>query len=87
MDKALYRASLWYAKHRGGIVNTVLMKKLSSLIEKLKETKGMRIFKRGFKKAVKLLEEGEEKEVFVWVPRLKDWLKDPDYIFWLWTVR
>lgn len=87
LDKALVRASLWYAKHRGGIVNTTLVEKLSALIEKLKETKGMRIFKRGFKKAVKLLEEGEEKGVFVWVPGLKDWLKDPDYIFWLGTVR
>ena len=87
MDKALYRASLWYAKHHGGIVNTALVEKLSALIEKLKETKGMRIFKRGFKKAVNLLDKGEDKGVFVWVPRLKDWLKDPDYIFWLWTVR
>jgi hypothetical protein len=63
------------------------VEKLSALIEKLKETKGMRIFKRGFKKAVKLLDKGEERGVFVWVPRLKDWLKDPDYIFWLGTVR
>ena len=87
MDKALYRASLWYAKHRGGMVNTALVEKLSALIEKLKETKGMRIFKRGFKKAVKLLDKGEEKGVFIWAPSLKDWLKDPDYIFWLGTVR
>ena len=87
LDKALVRASLWYAKHRGSIVNTALAEKLSALIEKLKETKGMRIFKRGFKKAVEMREEGEEKGVFVWVPQLRYWLKDPDYIFWLGTVR
>lgn len=58
-----------------------------ALIEKLKETKGMRIFKRGFEKAVEMLEKGEEVEVFKWAPRLKYWLKDPDYIFWLGTVR
>jgi len=45
----------------------------------------MRIFKfrRGFEKAVEILEKGEEKGVFVWVPSLKKWLKDPDYVFWL----
>ena len=87
LDKALYRAALWYMKHRWSIVNTALVEKLSALIERLKETKGMRIFKRGFKKAVEMLETGEENGVFVWAPRLKDWLKDPDYIFWLGTVR
>ena len=27
--------------------------------------------------------EGNFEGVFVWAPRVKDWLKDPDYIFWL----
>ena len=47
-DKALFRASLWYAKHRGSIVNASRVKKLAALVEKL---------------------------------------KDPDYIFWLGTMR
>jgi hypothetical protein len=87
LDKALYRASLWYAKHRGSIVNALLVEKLLEFIEKLKETKGMGIFKRGFRKAVEMHEKGEEKSVFAWAPQLKDWLRDPDYIFWLGTVR
>jgi len=87
LDKALFRASLWYAKHRGSIVNTSLVEKLSALIEKLKETKGMRIFKRGFKKAIEMLDKYEEKDVFTWAPQLKHWLRDPDYIFWLGTMR
>jgi hypothetical protein len=58
LNTALYRASLWYAKHRGSIVKASLVKKLSALVEKLKETKGMRIFKRGFEKAVVILEKG-----------------------------
>jgi hypothetical protein len=61
----------------------MLVEKLLVLIEKLKETKGLRIFKRGFKRAAEMLERGEEKGVFAWVPRLKAWLRDPDYIFWL----
>jgi len=55
LDNALYRASLWYAKHRGSIVNAALVGKHMALVEKLKETKGMRIFKRGFKKAAEML--------------------------------
>jgi hypothetical protein len=84
---ALFGASLWYAKHRGSIVNVALAEKLSALIEKLKEAKGMRIFKMGFEKAWELLESEAEKGVFTWAPQLKHWLKDPDYIFWLGTVR
>ena len=88
LDKALFRASLWYAKYRGSIVNTSLVEKLSALVETLKKTKGMRIFERGLKKAVKLLEKSEEGEgVFTWAPQLKYWLRDPDYIFWLGTAR
>jgi len=36
-----------------------------------------------------MLEKGEEnfEGVFIWAPRVKDWLKDPSYIFWLGTVR
>ena len=91
LDKALYRASLWYAKHRGSIVDTALVEKLMALVERLKETKGKRIFKRGFKKAVEMLrkceEQGQEQGVFTWAPQLKHWLRDPDYIFWLGTTR
>lgn len=69
------------------IVNTMLVKKLSTLLEKLQETPGMRIFERGRKRADKILQNGEANGLFAWVPRLKDWLKDPSYIFWLGTVR
>jgi hypothetical protein len=87
LDKALYRAAMYYLKSGGNITSEKLIVKLSALVEKLKETKGMRIFKRGLEKAVEMLERGEEKGVFVWAPRLKDWLKEPNYIFWLGTVR
>jgi len=51
------------------------------LVEKLKATKGARIFKRGYEKAAVLLSKGEC--VFAWVHSFKAWLKDPDYVFWL----
>ena len=87
LDKALFRAAIGYAKHGGSIVNRMLVEKLLGLIERLKETKGMRIFKKGFEKAVEMLEKGEEKGVFAWAPRLRYWLKDQDYVFWLGTMK
>jgi hypothetical protein len=87
LDKALYRASLWYTKRLGGIVNGKLVEKLLVLVKRLEETKGMRIFKRGLKKAAKLLKAREETGLFIWAPQLRYWLKDPDHIFWLVTVR
>ena len=81
LEKALYMASLWYSRVKRAIINEQLVKKLLVLVDKLKATSGARIFKRGYEKAVELLSKGEG--VFVWAPSLKEWLKDPDYIFWL----
>jgi len=81
MEKALCMASMWYLRVRGAILNEMVVGKLSVLMEKLKATSGARVFKRGFEKAVELLSKGES--IFAWAPRLKEWLKDPDYVFWL----
>ena len=86
LDNALYRAALWYSKRCGSIMSKSLVEKLLAFVEKLKETKGTRIFNRGFKKAVEILSKGEEGGIFIWAPRLKYWLKDPNYIFWLGTA-
>jgi len=83
LDKALYRAAMWYVKRGGRIVNKSLLENLSTLVERQKETKGRRIFRMGFKSALEMLEKGEEKGIFVWAPGLRNWLSDPNYIFWL----
>ena len=81
VEKALYRAALWYARVRGAIMNETLVGMLSVLVDKLKATSGARVFKRGYEKAVELLNKGES--IFAWAPSLRKWLKDPDYVFWL----
>ena len=92
-EKALYRAAMAYTKSKRwgekvrDIVNRMVVEKLQALIGKLMETQGMRIFNRGRKKADELLQKGEENELFAWVPRLRYWLKDSDYIFWLGATR
>ena len=85
LDKALFRASLDYLRRGGRILNEALLVKLERLIEQLLETRGQRIVSRGLAKAAALLREGAEKGLFSWVPRMNEWLKDPDYIFWLGT--
>ena len=83
LERALYRASLWYAQIQSVIVNDLVVSKLSLLMDQLTETKGARIFKRGLKIAREMLEKYEENGVFIWAPQWKEWLKDPDYIFYL----
>ena len=86
IEKAFYRAALWYSKFHGKLVNALVVEELSLLIEKLKETPGIRIFKKGFEMAVQLLEKYEKSGVLLWAPLLREWLKDPDYITWLGTT-
>jgi len=81
VEKALYMASMWYARVRGAILNEKLVSKLAALVDKLKATSGARVFKRGYEKAVELLNKGES--IFAWAPSFREWLKDPDYGFWL----
>jgi hypothetical protein len=61
--------------------------RMKKYMERLQETRGRRIFRLGFAKAAALLRDGADKGLFSWAPRMKEWLKDPDYIFWLGTMR
>ena len=60
LDTTLFGASLCYVKLRRFIVDAKLIEKLLALVEKLMEMKGMVPLKKGFKKAVELLEKREE---------------------------
>jgi len=81
-ERALFKAALFYLRRGGRIVSALVLEKLRSLIDKLNETEGMRIFRRGFERAIGILRECEN----AFMAPLKKWLKDPDYIFWLGTV-
>ena len=72
LEKALLRASHWYSRVQWTILNEMLVGKLSLLVDKLKKTSGARVFKRGYEKAVVLLNKGEG--IFAWAPSLKEWL-------------
>ena len=59
------------------IATETVVAKLSGLLEKLQERRGMRIFKRGLAKAAVLLN-GVENGISGWVLPLKEWLKAHD---------
>jgi len=75
VERAFYMASLCYARIRS-IINANIVEKILALVEMLYETPASRIFKRGFEKALKILSEGVKNP-------LREWLKDPEFIFWL----
>lgn len=97
-EKALFNASLAYTRplKQRVVINgrrqkidvartieeTRLVQKLDALFDKLLETRGMKIFKRGYEHAQRLLQRCGE---VVWASSLALWLKDPDFIFWLGT--
>jgi hypothetical protein len=82
LEKALVMTSIAYSKTHGLIVNPQLLQKLSNLVAMLKMTKGMRVLQRGYEKARALLSTGD-RGIFSWAPSLREWLQDPDYLFWL----
>ena len=82
LENALHRASLWYSRVQGPILNEMLVNKLSMLVDKRKETSGARVFKRGYEKAIELLSKGEG--IFAWASSSKGGSNDhPVYAFWL----
>jgi hypothetical protein len=82
LEKALVMTSIAYSKTYGRIVNPQLLEKLAYLVAMLKSTRGTRIVQRGYEKARALLSTGD-RGIFSWAPALREWLQEPDYIFWL----
>jgi len=82
-EKAFYKASLWYARIHGKILNNNIVSQLTPLFKKLTETRGMLLLRRGYEVASQMLQSYEDAKVFEWAPDLKMWLKDIDYVRWL----
>ena len=51
------------------MLNEKPVSKLAALVDKLKATSGARVFKRGYEKAVELLNKGEG--IFAWAPSFR----------------
>ena len=67
-ERAFFKAALFYLRRGGRIVSEFVLEKLRLLIDKLNETIRMRIFRRGFERAIEILNACEN---FAWYPSLK----------------
>ena len=54
LEKAFYRATLWYAKVKGEILNSKIISMLLGIAEKLRETLNVKIFRVGLERAGKM---------------------------------
>jgi hypothetical protein len=62
-EKGRYMAAMWYAKGKGEIVNSFVVRKLMSIVEKLRVAIKTWIFQAGLAKAAAMLAE-DDKGVF-----------------------
>lgn len=84
VERGLFRCALWVAKVRGKISNMRLMVQLMRIVLKLVETIRSRIVKAGRIRATKMFQEyGKPGGVFNWAPRMREWLNDPRYLWYL----
>jgi hypothetical protein len=77
MDKAFYIACMKLSKIKR-IINKDIIEAVISIMKKLDSFKE-KIMKKGKEAAEMLL----KSKTAVMIPKIKDWLKDPNYIFWL----
>jgi hypothetical protein len=77
MDKAFYIACMKLSKIKK-IINKEIIESVISIMKKLNSFKE-KIMKKGKEVAEALL----KSKTAAMIPAIKDWLKDPNYIFWL----
>ena len=83
-EKALYRCALWIAKERGCIVNRELVAQVLEISEHLFRGIRSRITGAGRERARLMLKSYSNRcGVFGWAPRVKEWLRDTTYVFYL----
>jgi hypothetical protein len=77
MDKAFYIACMKLSKIKR-IINKEIIDVLTTIMKKLNSFKE-KIIKKG-KEVAEML---SKSKTVMMIPAIKDWLKDPNYIFWL----
>jgi hypothetical protein len=77
IDKAFYIACMKLSKIKK-ITNKEIIDALTTIMKKLNSFK-KKIMKKGKEVAEELL----KSKVVIMIPKIKDWLKDTNYIFWL----
>lgn len=83
LERSLYRAALALAKIRGKLVNLRLVRMMLDMAERLQATFRTTVLAAGLAKAREMEANLEARGLFNSFQRLRGWLKEPSYIFWL----
>jgi len=83
-EKGLFRCALWIAKARGKISNTRLLVQLMHVTLKMLERIRSRIGEVGKRRAAVMCDEyAKPGGVFSWAPRMREWLCDAGFVWYL----
>jgi hypothetical protein len=83
-QKALFKCALWIAKKRGRISNAKLMVQVIRVALRLLETARSSIIRAGRIRSTSMLEEYSKPQgVFAWAPRVREWLSESSYVWYL----
>jgi hypothetical protein len=83
-QRALFQCALWVAKVRGRISNTKLMVQVLRVALRLLETVRSSILRAGRNRSTSMLAAYSKPDsVFGWAPRIRDWLNDTSYVWYL----
>ena len=83
VERAFFRASMWYARVRGRIVSARVVGLLCGILERLRRSVGSRLYGAGELRVRELSLAFAGKNVFGWCPRLEGWLREDRYILYL----
>ncbi len=88
IHKVLLRACLEFTRRGHRIVNSVVLVRLRVAFRELDiVNQHLRIRMQGEIAALEMLIKYRKRRVFSWVPRLRSWLEDPGYVYWLGLLR
>ncbi len=83
-EKSLYRCALEVTKKTGRkIMNVMLLAKLISIVLKMMTPIGFRLRVLGIVERDRLLKLYLNKGVFKWIPKMRNWIIEPEYILQL----
>ena len=83
-EKSLYRCALEVTKKTGRkIINVMFLAKIISIVLKLMTPIGFRLRALGIVERDRILELYLNKGVFRWIPKMRNWIMEPEYILQL----
>ncbi len=83
MQRALYKACLWYVHMRGLIMSSRVVRLLQKVVEKLQTSRHSRILEIGRQKSRELDSICSSRGVFSWCPSLRTWFQEESYLLYI----